>query len=484
MSRGPNRRLVACGLMLAGYLTGCQKKQEQLPKPPPPKVQVSQVVQRTVTDFVDYTGQTVAVAEVAVRSRVTGYLNKVTFRDGDIVKQDQLLYEIDPRPYQAAVNQAEGQVQQATAGVEQAIAQKGVSEAAKSTRDAELTLAQENFDRTSKLAAQGASTSQDLDLRRSQLDTAKANIISAASDLQLATARIDVAKASLTSAQAALESAKLNLEFTTLTAPISGRIGKTALTEGNLVQSADAGLGMELTSIVTINPIYVDFDADEATILRIRTMIREGKADRVVDGNVKAFFGLVNEPGFPHEGLVTFFDNKVNSNTGTLAVRGTFDTGDEEIQPGFYARVRVPVGRPYEAVLINERAVSTDLGLKIVYVVDAEGLVTARPVVLGQLHDGLQVVSDGLQGDERIVVNGLQRVATGVRVDPELVPMPSNRTAAATGGEATAANGKTQVSASDSDANATGGKDTAGHAESESSTTPADVPDGSNKSSR
>jgi RND family efflux transporter MFP subunit len=195
---------------------------------------------------------------------------------------------------------------------------------------------------------------------------------------------------------------------------------------GNLIQSGDQNGGTLLTTIVSVDPMYAYFDVDEHTVLRVRQLIRAGKAQSARDGEVTVWLGLANEDGYPHRGTINFEDNQVNPRTGTLRVRGVFPNKDETLSPGYFARVRVPIGFPHQALLVSERALDTDQGQKIVYVVNEKNEVVSRPVRLGALQDGLREITDGVKPGERVIVNGLQQVRPGITVEPSLVDMPAS----------------------------------------------------------
>ena len=231
----------------------------------------------------------------------------------------------------------------------------------------------------------------------------------------------------LGSSKAAVERAQLDLDFTKVTAPVSGRISRYYVTVGNLVQAGDLTGGTLLTTIVSVDPMYAYFDVDEHTVLRVKQLIREGKAKTPDDAEIPVWLGLANEDGYPHRGTINFVDNQVNPKTGTLRVRGVFPNKDEALSPGYFARVRVPIGVPHKALLVTERALDTDQGQKVVYVVDKDNRVASRPVRLGALHDGLREITDGLKPGERVIVNGLQQVRPGMTVEPNLVDMPTSK---------------------------------------------------------
>jgi RND family efflux transporter MFP subunit len=226
--------------------------------------------------------------------------------------------------------------------------------------------------------------------------------------------------------EAAVERARLDLGFTKVTAPVSGRISRYYVTVGNLVQAGDAQITPTLlTTIVSVDPMYAYFDVDERTVLRVKQLIREGKLGTPDKVEVPVWLGLANEDGFPHRGTVNFVDNQVNAKTGTLKVRGVFSNKDEALSPGYFARVRVPVSPAHNALLVTERALDTDQGQKVLYVVDKDNCVATRPVRAGALHDGLREITDGLKPGERVIVTGLQQVRPGLAVEANVVDMPN-----------------------------------------------------------
>ncbi len=362
-------------------LAACSLAPAEAPAPAPPAVMVSAPIERDVTDYADFTARTAAVEAVGVRARVWGYLVKVTFTEGALVKKGDVLFEIDPRTYQVALAQAEGNL---------------------ASLDARLKRLDADLGRAQQLVGRAMS--------REEYD-------------RIAGDRGETA-ASIRAAQAAVDRAKLDLAFTKVTAPVSGRVSRTLVTVGNLVQSGDQSGGTLLTTIVSVDPMYAYFDIDEHMVLRVRPFVREGKADAPRDGGVPVWLGLANEDGHPHRGTIDFVDNQVNPSTGTMRLRGVFPNKDQVLAPGMFARVRVPIGRPHTALLVSERALDTDQGQKILYVVTEQNAVAARPVRVGALHDGLRVIEDGVRPGEHVIVNGLQRVRPGVTVAPQLVEMP------------------------------------------------------------
>jgi RND family efflux transporter MFP subunit len=365
-------------------LMGCERAPSETPVAAPTPVTVSYPIEREVTDYVDFTGRTAAVDSVEVRAHVWGFLDKVNFKEGALVKKDDVLVEIDPRTYQAALDQAKADLE---------------------SKQAATIKAEALYKRTASLLTRGAASREDLDKDKGDWLVAKANI---------------------GLAEANVHTAELNLGFTRVTAPISGRVSRTIVTPGNLVQSGDQGGGTLLTTIVSVDPMYAYFDVDERTVLRVRQLIREGKAKSARDPGVElpVLLGLANEEDYPHRGTINFVDNQVNPKTGTLRVRGVFRNEDEALSPGLFARVRVPIGESHSALLVTERAIDTDQGQKILYLVNENNEVVSRPIRLGAPHDGLRVIEDGLKRGERVIVTGLQQVRPGSTVEPKQVEMP------------------------------------------------------------
>jgi RND family efflux transporter MFP subunit len=365
-------------------LAGCARAPSGAPAAAPPPVTVSYPVEREVTDYADFTARTAAVDSVEVRARVSGYLEKANFKEGALVKKGDVLFEIDPRTYEAERKLAEGTAEAAEARVKQLNAEIARARRLVGTR----AMSREEYD---KIVGDHG-----------------------------------VALASRVSAVAAVERARLNVGFSKVTAPFSGRVSNYRVTVGNLVQAGDVGGGTLLTTVVSVDPMYAYFDVDERTVLRVKQLIREGKLGTPDRVEVPVWLGLADEDGFPHRGTVNFIDNQVNPRTGTQKVRGVFPNKDEALSPGYFARVRVPISASHKALLVSERAMDTDQGQKVVYVVDKDNKVASRPVRLGALHDGLREITDGLKAGERLIVTGLQQVRPGVTVEPTLVDMPTS----------------------------------------------------------
>jgi RND family efflux transporter MFP subunit len=363
-------------------LSGCgQTEKASTAPPPPPDVTVSKPEVRQVTDFFEFPGQTAAIGEVEVRARVTGYLVKVNFEDGQAVKKGDLLYEIDPRPYQAALDRAVGDLQRLRALIEKAKA---------------------DLARSSRLRPSGA-VSED--------------------EYEQHVANLAVHKAAIQSAEAAVRDAELNLEFTKITSPIDGRVSRTRITEGNLVQPGTDEAAV-LTTVVTINPVYVYFNMDERAVLQYQEYALKTGMDlhpqRLKDLKIPIEIALGTEEGFPHAGILDFADNKVDRSTGTLRVRGLFQNDSGILSPGLFVRVRIPFGVPHQALLVTDRAIGTDQRQKYLTIVNAskDNVVEHRPVKVGRLLDGMRVIESGVQPEDLVVVKGLLRARPGVKVKP------------------------------------------------------------------
>ena len=352
-------------------------------QPPPPPVTVAKPVVRDIVEDDEFVGRFEAVDEVAVRSRVAGYLQEVHFRDGALVKKDDLLFTIDQRPYQAAYDAAKSQVDVTTSALE---------------------FARMQLERAETLTKSGNLSVSTLDDRRREFLGGQAQH---------------------NGAQADLRTASLNLEFTEIKAPLAGRIGRRLVSVGNLVQP-DSTL---LTTIVAVDPIDFYFDIDERSYFAYardaRTrggVMQEGGGGldvvvRVADRNEDAFSGRLD-----------FAENRLDQQTGTMRVRARFDNKAGVLQPGMFGRVNVPGSLPHKGILVPDEAIGADQNRRIVYVVDDKGLVSTKPVRTGPRIDGYRVIREGLTGDETIVVNGLMRVRPGVTVKPEMTTLPPKAT--------------------------------------------------------
>jgi membrane fusion protein, multidrug efflux system len=359
-------------MLFAAVLSGCNK-QPPPPAPPPPPVTIAKPIQREVVEWDEYTGRTGAVESVNITPRVSGYIDNITFKAGDMVNKGDLLFVIDPRPYQATLDQASAQLRQAQANQQ---------------------LQDATFARQDKLRQTGVIAKEDYDTALSNKNQAAAQVLAA---------------------QAAVESAKLNLSFTQIASPIIGRINREQVTVGNLVQ-ADTTL---LTNVVSVDPIYAYFNVDERAVLNYEKQVRQGKIADARSIQVPVYLRLENETGFPHQGVIDFVSNQFNSSTGTLEVRGLFPNATGYLTPGAFVRIRVAASPMHQALLITDRAVGTDQGTKFVLIVGEENVVSVRPVELGPEVDGLRVVRKGLKGDEQVIINGIVNARPGSKVSPQ-----------------------------------------------------------------
>jgi multidrug efflux system membrane fusion protein len=362
-------------VLLAGILSGCGESKPPQAAAAAPPVTVAQPVKRTVTDWDEFTGRFDAVEQVQIRARVGGFITAVEFRDGAFVSAGDLLYLIDARPFEAVAIQADGQLSDARAKVE---------------------LAKRDLDRALTLQQSQNVAENIVDQRRQALQAARA------AEMQ---------------AEGLLKAAQLNIEFTHVTAPIGGRVSRHLVSVGNLVQGSENGSTL-LTSIVSLDPIYIYFDIDEATYLKYNRLWSEGKRPSSRDTPNPVEVTLTGETKPSHNGAVNFLDNQLDVSTGTLRGRAVIPNKDLSVLPGQFGRVRLIASAPYEALLVPDGAIATDQARKIVFVVKDDNTVEAKPVILGPLDEGLRVVRDGLKPEDRVVVDGLQRARVGAKVTP------------------------------------------------------------------
>ncbi len=368
-------RVIRCALIAVGcavLLSGCGQPAMPLVSTGAPEVTVDAPREIEVTDTYYFEGYTAAVESVDIYSQVNGYLSKIYFQDGADVKEGDPLFLIDPRPYQATFDQAQ----------------------------AEVNRVQKQLDRLNKDLARANQLLPKKTISQEEYDRVFSEHAAAMAELE--------------SRQAALEVANLNLHFAAIKAPISGQISRRMVTPGNLV-TANTTL---LTTIVTIKPMYAYFDVDEPTVLKIREAIREGKIRSAREAQVKLYLGLDHQEGYPYEGVIDFVENRIDPNTGTLKVRGLFANTDGALAPGLHARVKLPMGQPYRALAIPDRAIATNQGRKIAYIVDKENRVRERAITVGPQQGELRVITAGINPGERVIVNGLQRVRDGIEVTP------------------------------------------------------------------
>jgi multidrug efflux system membrane fusion protein len=383
---------VALSVVLA---SACTRTAAQPAEPPPPKVTVAKVAPQDVTEWDEFTGRLEAVNSVAVRPRVSGYVSAVRFSEGAMVRRGDPLLQIDPRPFQAEVDRLRAELTRARATVRRA---------------------KSELDRAGRLATENAMSHEEQERRASFSEESNAQVAAV---------------------EAALRAAELNLEFTRITAPIDGRVGRAIVTEGNLVSSGP-GEATILTTVVSLDPIYASFDADEQAYLAYAAMARKA-AGAKGQAALPIRLAVASDRNFPLEGKLNFLDNQIDPATGTIRVRAIFRNADHSLTPGLFVRLHLPKARQREGLLVQDRAVGTDLDKRFVYVVKADNTIEYRTVVLGPLANGLRVVRSGVKDGDLVVVNGTQRVRPGAKVEPVVVamdePVASSGPNTATGGE-------------------------------------------------
>jgi multidrug efflux system membrane fusion protein len=372
--------LAVAGALL---LAGCPGENANAPAsaPPPPKVTVAKPVVKQIVEWDDFTGRFAAVDSVDIRARVSGYVDKVNFEEGTLVKVGDLLFTIDPRPYQAVVDES-------TANLDVA--------------NTQYDFASKELSRAESLVKRGNISRSALDERRQQYASAKAQI---------------------EGAKAALRRAKLDLAFTQVRAPIAGRVSNKQISVGNLVE-ADKTV---LTNIVSINPMQFYFNIDEQSYLAYARTTLEGNGDSGVISSIEVRVTLPDEADGKRKGHMDFIDNRIDEATGTMRARAVFPNNDGLLQPGLFGRISIPGSPRHEGILIPDKAISSDQDRRIVYVLNDKNAVSARVVRPGPHVDGYRVIRKGLTGSERIVINGLMRVRPGVTVAPQLVELPPVR---------------------------------------------------------
>jgi len=359
-------------------MAGCSESpQKQASAPPPPIVTVAKPIKRTVVDHDEYVGRFVAVDSVEIRARVSGYLDRIDFTDGQMVKQGDLLFTLDKRPFQTALDQAVGNLEQARAN---------------------LAFADTDLARGAQLVKERTITEQTFDQR---------------------TQAKRVAEATVRAREAAVANAKLDLEFTELRAPVAGRIGDRRISLGNLIMGSTTGTTSLLATIVSIDPIRFEFTFDEASYLRYERLAKGGREMTSRDGSVVVGLKLLDEQDFRHQGRMDFVDNVIDRSSGTIRGRAVFSNPDDVLTPGMFARVRVPGSPSYQAVLLPDAAVGTEQVRKFVLVVDADNVVRMKYVTLGQMSDNLRVIKSGVEEDDRVIVNGLMRARPNQKVTPQ-----------------------------------------------------------------
>ena len=358
-----------------GLLTGCDSAATSDAMPPPPAVSAAEVLVRDVTHWDEFTGRIEAIESVELRARVSGYIDRVGYVEGGRVEKGDVLFIIDPRPYRAALELARAELARA---------------------EAQAELARTELARAGKLAASRVISAEEHDQRRAAARQAEANV---------------------RAARAAVETAALDLEFTEVRAPIAGRAGRAEVTTGNLAQ-ADA---TRLTTIVSLNPVYVYFEGDERTYLRYQAMERNGER---ANGRNPVRVALSGEQGFPHEGVLDFMDNQLDPGTGTIRARALLSNAEGRFTPGLFARVQLLGSARVRALLVDDKAILTDQDRKYVYLLSADGTAQRRDVRVGRMVEGQRVVEAGLEPGDRVIVHGVQRIFfPGMPVQAQAIAM-------------------------------------------------------------
>ncbi|HYW79686.1 MAG TPA: efflux RND transporter periplasmic adaptor subunit [Thermoguttaceae bacterium] len=361
--------MLAMSLLLA---TGCQKNEYQ--PPTPSTVSVAQPLRQSVTNYLEETGTTEAVERVDIRARVTGFLEEVRFDPGTDVQRDDILYVIEQRPFKANVAAAKADLD---------------------AKEVELTRAEIELEREEQLFSENA--------------TSERSVVQAEAERDAARARVEEAKA-------ALDRAQLDLDYTEVRTPIAGRVGKTLVKAGNLVEGTEA---THLTTVIQYDPIYANFNISERSLLQIRDQSPQRKTDEIDKKDAKILLRRAGDKGFPFEGRFDYADLAVDQSTGTFMIRGIFPNPHLEIVPGLFVRVRIPIGVEKDALLIPERAIGSDQAGKYVFVVDSENRSQRRDVVVGVKHGNMVVIEEGLDGKEWVVTDGVQRSRPGAEVAPQ-----------------------------------------------------------------
>jgi len=359
-------------LAVCTFATAC-KESKQPPPPAPAPVTVATPIRKEIVEWDEYTGRTAAVERVEIRPRVSGYIDRISFEEGQLVKPGDVLFVIDPRPYQDVLDQASANLQAA---------------------DAQQQLQVANLARAEKLFQTNVTAKE-------QYDTS--------------IAERNKAVAQFAQARASVNSAQLNMDFTQVKSPIQGRISRQLVTRGNLVQ-ADSTV---LTTVVSVDPIYAYFNVDERAVQKIFHQIKRGELPDPRASAIPVYLQLESETGFPHEGVIDFVDNSFSASTGTLQIRGRFRNDEGSLYPDAFVRIRVAGTPKHDAILITDRAVGTDQGQKFVLLVDSNSVVQVRPVELGPIVDGLRVVRKGLGPDERVIIKGLVNARPGNKVSTQ-----------------------------------------------------------------
>ena len=414
-ARHPMPLQVAFLLMLTAVLvTGCKKQPAGKPPAMVQTVTVASPITKQIVEWDAYTGRLEAVDFVEIRARVGGYLQSIYFDEGQVVQAGDLLFTIDPRPFQAELNSAKARLRQSQSQLKQTEAMINEAKARALQSEAKLELASLRYKRTQALTRQSAASQEELDEREAEFLQAKADIEGVQAGISSAEAAHATAEAAIEVAQAGVETAELNLQYTQITAPVTGRISRQYVTEGNLIAGGSSTSSL-LTTITSMNPIYCVFDANEQDVLKYSRLARSGERESSRVAKNPVFLGLVDEQGFPHHGHMDFVDNRFDANTASMRARCVFPNEDNLLLPGMFGRIRIPGSAAKQAVLIPDSAIGTDQSTQYVYVVDGD-MIKRRAIKTGPIVDGLRVIREGLVGDETLVIEGLLQARPDLKV--------------------------------------------------------------------
>ncbi len=395
-------------------LSGCNQQNPAATQKVLPVVTVAKPVTKQIVEWDAYTGRLEAIDFVEIRARVSGYLKSTHFDEGQIVNKNDLLFIIDPRPYQAELNGARAALSQANSQLVQAKAQLEEAKAQYQQSEAQLVLSTAQLKRARSLKSKNVTTQDELDQQEAAYLQAKADHEASQAGISSAKATIETAMAVIEAAKAGIETAQLNLDYTRIYAPVSGRISRKQVSEGNLINGGTTSSSL-LTTITSVKPIYCNFDANEQDVLKYIRQAQAGKRASSREAKNPVFLGLVDESGFPHKGHMDFVDNRFDADTASMRARCVFPNKDQVLVPGMFARIRIPGSASYDAVLIPDSAVGTDQSAQYVYHV-VDDVVQRQIVKLGPIVDGLRVVREGLSGNESLIIEGLLQVRPDMKV--------------------------------------------------------------------
>ncbi len=422
---GIRTRWLSLCLILASL--SCSPSPGPTGSPPPPSVTVAKPIIRQIVEWDRYTGRLAAVDSVEIRARVSGYLESIHFGEGQLVKKGDLLAVIDQRPFEADLAREKATLEEAKARLARSKALLAQAQAENVRATSASNLAKSRLANAEQALATNSIAKEQVDVRESEYAQAQADVEATRAAIASAEAEIASAEAAIHTAEVRVERAELDLSYTRVTAPISGRISNRLVTKGNLIQGGTTG-ATAITDIVSLDPIHVYFDANEQAFLKYLRLADKGERPSSRESKNPVYVALMDEEGYPHRGHIDFVDNRLDPETGTMRGRGILRNPDLLLTPGLFATVRVPGSARYDAVMTEDKAIGSNQTQRFVYVVDAENKVTVQPVKLGPMIDGLRVIREGLTGEERVIVGGVQRVQPGSVVNPtektiELDPM-------------------------------------------------------------